>query len=56
MQRRARSHAAQGMLAAMFVKQRIELDFQVDDFLENAKDAFYMGAHLPPQTHDTRLI
>ncbi len=28
----------------MFVKQRIELDFQVDEFLESAKDAFYMGA------------
>jgi len=39
------------MLAAMFVKQRIELDFQVDEFLENAKDAFFMGTHLVQQSH-----
>ena len=37
-------HCWQGMMAATFVKQRIELDFQLEEFLESAKDAFFMGA------------
>ena len=44
MSREDRRVCRQGMLAAMFVKQRIEMDFQLDEFLESAKDAFYMGA------------